>query len=245
MRYAGFWLLMLGLSGCAGTPFPSAEVRQSKGTPVLALSTPQPESPVNSIKQPVSRADRARITSILELLARADRAVMNKRLAEPRGDNAADYYHQVLRLQPGYEEALAGLDNIVDRYLQYRVAAQRQGNQERARHYLALARRVDPDSVKVKQASAGRQSDAKVPARAPVNYIRLDAHQLKRKSSELLRVLGALADQIKAEDARVTIDAPTDSQGRWIYLQLNQRHEDYRIRANLRLEKQPGVRLLD
>lgn len=252
MRYRGLWLLMLGLSGCVGTPSPSTEVRQSGAVrvPVLESGTAQAGSSaqeessvnaVNAIRQPVSRADRERIASILELLERADRALASQRLAEPRGDSAADYYQQVLRLQPGYEEALRGLDKIVDRYLQWRDAAQRQGREELALRYLALARRVDPDSVKVKRTGSGGQP----PNTAPARYTRLDRGQLKAKSPDLVAVLEALADRIRAENARVTIEAPTDSQGRWIYLQLNQRHEDYRIRANLRLEKQPGVRLLD
>ncbi|MFT6915010.1 MAG: hypothetical protein ACJAWL_001309 [Motiliproteus sp.] len=240
------------LSGCAGTPSSSAEVWESAGTPVSALSAAQAEpsaqeglsaqeSQLSSRKQSLSRADRERITSILALLARADRAILNNRLAKPRGDSASDYYHQVLNLQPGYEEALLGLDKIVDRYLQYRLAAQWQGNEERARHYLALARRADPGSEKVRQAG----SESRPGTSASARYIPLDPQQLKSRSADLVVVLGPLGDRIKAADTRVTIEAPTDGQGRWVYQQLNKRHEEYRIRANLRLEKQPGVRLLD
>jgi hypothetical protein len=115
-----------------------------------------------------------------------------------------------------------------------------QGRTDRARRYLAKARQVAPDDPDIGQAAQrlrklGRRSGG---------YTRLDAREVGLKSLDLVRVLGRLADRIRAENARVVIQAPTDAQGRWIYQQLNRRHEDFRIRANLRLDAQPGVRLL-
>ncbi len=122
----------------------------------------------------------------------------------------------------------------------------RQGRPELALRYLALARQVNPNSAKIERSAVRlKQHPSVTPTSAPARYLQLDPQQLKAKSPALVLTLGALADRIRVENARVTIEAPTDSQGRWVYLQLNQRHEDYRVRANFRLEAQPGVRLLD
>ncbi len=273
MRRRGLGLGVLLLTGCVEPSLQSAALRPPMEVAVIELSMAEPRSSVSRVStdaaalgSSISQAERERIAWILVLLERADLAVKNKRLAEPRGDNAAEYYRQVLTLQPGYEEALQGLDKIVDRYLQWSDSAMRQGQQAAALRYLALARQVNPSSAKVERSAAGLKSLRASPLSlkpqhlspgsvTPANvtpqstsqarYVRLDARQLKAKSPDLIVALGTLADRIRLENARVTIEAPTDSQGRWIYQQLNNRHEEYRVRANFRLEAQPGVRLLD
>jgi hypothetical protein len=294
MRCIGCWLLVLLLTGCVELPLQRAALRPSVveaptvgasvvEVPVIELSVTEDAVPVSvgssdnmnrnngSLSTSISQAERERIASILVLLERADLAIKNKRLAEPRGDNAAEYYRRVLKLHPGYQEATQGLDKIVTRYLQASDVAMRQGQDATALRYLALARQADPGSARVERSAAGLQSqrmqsqrqkpervtsqDVKVEPVKPENitteilpqtrYVRLDVQQLKAKSPGLVVALGALADHIQRENARVTIEAPTDSQGRWIYQQLNNRHEEYRVRANFRLEAQPGVRLLD
>jgi TonB family protein len=47
-------------------------------------------------------------------LASAQVAYLAGRLSEPRGDNALEYYRAVLTLQPKNEEALAGVNRVID-----------------------------------------------------------------------------------------------------------------------------------
>ena len=229
--FGAFALLGL-LAGCA-SPSPYKTV----------ATTPQAQSsqtPIPPVKSPMSRTERDRILLVLELLDSADQAVKQKRLVSPRGDSAVEYYQQVLKLVPGYEEAEQGLTSILDRLLNWSDAAMQQGRLDKARYYLAQARRIDADNPRIAEA-AGRLKQA---GGRDGGYTRLDRAQLKTKSTDLVEVLVRLADRIRAENARVVIEAPSDSQGRWIYQQLNQRHEEYRIRANLRIDPQPGIRLL-
>lgn len=251
MRCGGFWLVVLLVSGCAGDPVQRVAAQMPRvdtatlAAPALGEAAGE-ASPGSSVKLTIDLAERERIGLMLELLDRADQAINAKRLTLPAGNNAMDYYRRVLVLKPGYEEARSGLEALVDRYIEWSDAELRQGRLELARRYLQRARQVDPASAKIEQAATRlMRSDGARQVSALTRYTRLDRHQLSRKSPDLVELLGQLADRILAENARVTIEAPTDSQGRWIYQQLNQRHEDYRIRANLRLEAQPGVRLID
>ncbi len=57
---------------------------------------------------------------------------------------------------------------------------------------------------------------------------------MKKRAVQLRQYLRKLAKQIESVDARLIIQAPRDSDIRWVYAQLNQTSEDYRIRANIR-----------
>ncbi|MEH6471670.1 MAG: hypothetical protein V7752_10480 [Halopseudomonas sp.] len=231
-----FLLMMALLVGCESAPSKqvAGDIQPDKVEKAVVVS------PVEPVRSEFSQIERDRILLILELLDSADQAIKDRRLAQPRGNSAVDYYRQVLKIQPGYHEAQSGLENIVDRYIEWSDAAVRQGRLQQAHHYLAQARQIDPDAAEIEQAALRLKRLGK----SQGGYTRLDRRQVKIKSPDLVQVLGRLADRIRAEDARVVIDAPTDSQGRWIYHQLNQRHEDYRVRANMRIESQPGVRLM-
>ena len=257
MRHSGTWLAILLLSGCTGGMIQNTA---SKSAPVYSASEPASvnsetvsETGLTSVapaKQVIGQAERTRISLILELLDRADTAIKATRYAQPADDNAMIYYRRVLALQPGFEEAEQGLEKMVDRYLAWSNTALRQGRLEAAQDYLSLARLVEPSSSKVAQAALSLKSKKVEGVKEGVNqvedlrYTPLDKDQLRVRSQGLTKLLARVADTIRTENARVTIEAPTDSQGRWIYQQLNQRHEEYRVRANFRRVAQPGVRLL-
>ncbi len=234
MRSTGLGLSLLVvtmLAGCSAVPV--AKVGSSAVTP--SAVTPSAERVSVS-----GQLEPDRVLAVLELLDAADRALKDRRLSKPRGDSAVDYYRRVLALLPGYEEAQQGLKTIVDRYIEWSDAAVRQGRSDRALSYLARARQIDADDPDIVQAA----QRLRTLGQREIGYVRLDARELRLKSADLVLVLGRLADRVRAESARVVIQAPTDAQGRWIYRQLNQRHENFRIRASLRLDAQPGVRLL-
>ena len=73
----------------------------------------------------------------------------------------------------------------------------------------------------------------------------LERAALKARSRALQAQLAGYADLIEARNSRVTIQAPSDADGRWLYQRLNERREEYRIRANFRVSKQPKITLLD
>ncbi len=59
-------------------------------------------------------AEPALPPELLELLANAEAAFMEGRLAEPPGDNALDYYQAVLGMDPNNSQAAAGVSAIID-----------------------------------------------------------------------------------------------------------------------------------
>ncbi|RDE19933.1 hypothetical protein DV711_13785 [Motiliproteus coralliicola] len=217
----------------------------------------------------MTAAEKVRVMQVLDLLDRADQAFKAKHLTSPRGNNALEYYQQVLRIIPGYQEAEQGIDRIAERYLHWAEAAIAEGRTGAARNYLTKSRQINPDSTELKRVQQRLKSAKPVvvsapPAKAPDpkvepadvdpqsariagsdnRYIQLQPQALKSRSPAMKALLAQLADRIQAEQARVIIEAPSDPQGRWIYQQLNQRHEEYRIRANLRLASKPAIRLL-
>lgn len=196
--------------------------------------------------------DHQRIMQVIQLLDYADAAVKAKRLTTPYGDNAWGYYRDVLALMPSNQEALDGLDNIVTRYLQWSRSAQRKGDLASAETYLNRARQVLPRDPRIKAAQQ-RLAAAPPPQRLPVKiavtgkdgvYV-LDVGSVKKQSAQMKAQLAGIADEIYTQNARVQIFAPTDRMGRWIYQQLNNRHEDFRVRANLKIAKQAKVTLLN
>ncbi|WP_210395578.1 hypothetical protein [Motiliproteus sediminis] len=77
------------------------------------------------------------------------------------------------------------------------------------------------------------------------SQLAINRRELRRRSGDLKAQLAGFADLIEARNSRVTIEAPTDADGRWLYQRLNDRREEYRIRANFRISEQPRIRLLD
>lgn len=63
--------------------------------------------------QPASTTTRSVPEQVAELLASAQMAIATDRLAEPKGNNAVEYFRKALALQPSNAEARAGLDRVL------------------------------------------------------------------------------------------------------------------------------------
>ncbi len=77
-------------------------------------------------------------------LSAAVRALKAGRLTTPMKDNAYKYYQAVLAVESDNEEALAGLQKIVDRYIQFINTAEALGKLNEAKLYLQRAESVLP-----------------------------------------------------------------------------------------------------
>ncbi len=234
------------LLACAGPP------------QTLTRSSPAPAPGVaeTDIISP-SGLSGAEIQQLLMLLDAADQALKDKRLTTPAGNSALDLYRRVLRLAPANQEAQQGLETIIERYVQWSDAALSRERIDRARLYLdraALVRTDHPLLLAAKERlnrSPRRPQQRASEFRSPQqrsndggDYIALDLTQLQSRSQTVKLQLQQIAEQVRERNARVLIEAPSDPIGRWVYQQLNERHEEYRIRANLRIAAQPGIRLL-
>ena len=80
-----------------------------------------------------------------ELLDRAGRQLATQQFISPIGDNALDTFRQVLRLRPGYSEALEGINTIKEHYKRQADAAARSADWEKAQALYETALMVDSE----------------------------------------------------------------------------------------------------
>jgi TonB family protein len=96
---------------------------------------------------PVVRAITAAPTTqeqINDYLARANIALATGRLAEPKGDNAFEFYQRVLVLQPERRDAQMGVQRTIDALVKRVEAAVTSRNARAASQWLAQLRRAQP-----------------------------------------------------------------------------------------------------
>lgn len=97
------------------------------------LATSRPVAP------PLSREEK-----IATLLAQGQQALQQFRLLTPKGENAYDYYQQVLDLDRGNADAREGLARISDRYVTLVKRAKAQQKTRLAKLYISRGLRVEP-----------------------------------------------------------------------------------------------------
>ncbi|PTN11433.1 serine/threonine protein kinase [Nitrosomonas aestuarii] len=79
----------------------------------------------------------------------AENAIKHERLTTPSSDNAYKHYQIVLAIEPDNTQALAGLQRIVDRYIQFIESTKSRGNLDTTRLYLQRAESVLPNDPKL------------------------------------------------------------------------------------------------
>ncbi len=84
-------------------------------------------------------------------LAAAEKAMKVGRFTTPLKDNAHKYYQMVLAIESSNAEARAGLQKIVDRYIQFIGKASIEGRFNDARLYLQRAESVLPDDPELRR----------------------------------------------------------------------------------------------
>ncbi|HEX5048623.1 MAG TPA: energy transducer TonB [Gammaproteobacteria bacterium] len=101
-------------------------------------------APAPAAEQSAPPADR-----FADLLARAERAFMEGRLAEPSGDNALDYYLTVLAVDPAHAVARERLTMVLDALFAQAEAGLLDGSLDSVGAALAAVRRADPQSSRL------------------------------------------------------------------------------------------------
>ena len=79
------------------------------------------------------------------LLKKAEIAISEYRLTSPVGNNAFDYYQQVLQTDPENSQANNGFSDIADRYLQLARSALKKDQLEKAKQYVERGLNVKKD----------------------------------------------------------------------------------------------------
>lgn len=112
------------------------------------------DQPLIQSQQPNFPEKQTDAGSIRKLLAAAEKAMKAGRLTTPLRDNAYKYYQVVLAMEPDNAQALAGLQKIVGRYVQFIDKAKAEGRFNDAKLYLQRAEAVLPDDSKLQDIRA-------------------------------------------------------------------------------------------
>ena len=124
--------------------------RSVENSPLVATIVPEINQQAiidQSLSQPEqsnNQAERVDAEFNKKYLSAAARALKAERLTTPMRDNAHKYYRAVLAVDSDNEEALAGLQKIVDRYIQFIDKAKAAGKLNEANLYLHRAESVLP-----------------------------------------------------------------------------------------------------
>ncbi len=232
------------------TKFPHFSFRNTRATAIILCSVlivltgckavnPEPSKPAAAQKIVTTTATRTQDPRIQPLLEEAYFAFIENRLTTPIEDNAYFRYLQVLAIDPTNEDAHTGITNIVEEYLDWSLDSLAKRNFRAAVNYLNKARSVDdthPNILAVETRIAEYRN-------AGEEFYSLEPTGLKGKSAETQQALTAVAHRIQETNANIIISARSDSEGRWIYQQLNARTIN-RVKAQFEQRSKPGITLI-
>lgn len=187
-------------------------------------------------------AERRRQEHLEGLLGLAEQALAAGRLMAPASDNAFVWYKQALQLDQHSERAHRGMHAINAQYIALAKESFGHGRRAHAELMLERAQRVATTPA---QAQALRQQFPAGPVVVPDNEVALNIDDLASRNEAVLAVLAEVAVRAKEAGSRLTIKARSDAEGRWIYKQMRQAVQGYRLRGNISLAKKPKVVLID
>jgi len=176
---------------------------------------------------------------IADLLYEGLQALDDDRLMTPLDSNAYARFRRVLALQPDNAVALEGMETIVVRYIALARQATRRGLFEEAVTMLDRASFIDdtfPDlAVATAELERERQTNDV--------FFELDGRQVSNRADELKARLQGIAVQARELGAFVSITAPSDELGRWIFVSMRESLPGYRLRGNIEISGRSTIRL--
>lgn len=248
VMHVAYLVVILAMLAACG----SSRVKPSEGA-AAEVSREHQNVPVAQSSNVKRLSARERV--IGELLLSAQQAFRENRLTTPSHDNAYDLFQSVLTLDPENSSARAGVQAILISYADWSRTAIAEREYSKAQDYLNLAQIYFPANPLLLELQQKLREDKRLRARveqqvlvsepAPerVEYS-LPGLALKKKSPAVADYLARLAKRIQASDESVMIYARSDSEGRWIYQQLNQATEGYRVRGDIRIASAPKIVLM-
>ena len=169
-------------------------VASTEDTPPLDPVAALTESTEPEVQQPVTEPAKAvpvEENEVTRLLAAAEADLKARRLTSPVGNNAWEKYQQVLSLSPAHLEAMAGMERVIDSYMELFGAAVEQEDFDKASGYLARIRELHLDSPRLEERE--QSLEAAKQARAD----RLAEQERQRQEEEAAR-------QAEVERLRIT-----------------------------------------
>ena len=178
--------------------------------------------------------------ALYALLDAADAALAEDRLLTPEQDSAYHYFREALAMAPDHPLARRGFERIVESYLALANRAIERERWASARSMLDRASIVDGDHLGI--ATLRRQVE--LLANAQRESVALVQSAVRGRSPGTAAQLKRLGRKARQANARVTIRAGSDVDGRWIYEQMNEAPGERRIRASLQIGVPPKVTVL-
>ncbi len=212
--------------------------------PTETVSEPPAEKPEQA-EAPAAETPRPDLTpgeaeEVARLLSRAEQAIADDHLTYPAKGSALDLYDRVRILDPDNDQALRGLERIVERYLELALEAADRQRFSSARAMLDRARLVDPRHPGITPAAYRLQMLEKAERRV----VSLDSQRLRDHDPALAETLRRTGRVSRGNGCRAQITAPSDSAGRWIYQQMSAAPGEARITAELEIGSPPRVEVL-
>ena len=138
-----------------------AETGETGDTAANAEQPEQAQVEQPAPKEPALSPEEAEVA---RLLAAAGADLKARRLTSPAGNNAWEKYQQVMRLSPAHPDAMAGMERVIESYMELFGTAVEQEEYEQAENYLERIRDLHPDSPALltgkKQLKDARQARA-------------------------------------------------------------------------------------
>lgn len=174
------------------------------------------------------------------LLVLGRRALEAGRLMRPAEDSAYKWFMQVLDIDDLNDQAHWGMRQITAQYME--LAEQAFRDQRRGDAELMMARAMTV-SATPQQCQALR---VRYPDQKPRdNEFILSPADLAARNAGMIKHLGTIARQARDKHSRLTIVARSDSEGRWVYKQMRNAVDGYRLRGNIAIGSRPKVVLID
>jgi hypothetical protein len=221
-NWAVFLPILIAIAGCettAPTPEPSATT-----------------DPPSVVIIPVSIEPEL----LYQLLAKADTAIKQDQLTFPEESSAYHTYLKILAIEPGQQDAVHGLERLVELYIKLAMHALERGQYATARSMLARGRLIMPNHPSIEPTD----EQIRLLSQAQRTRIKLQQDDLQNNPAAISDELQALAQNAGQESCRFIISAKNDAQGRWIYQTLAKGAQATRIRAQIKIRLPAGVERL-
>ncbi len=195
---------------------------------------PQPPIDASASIPIVPKLDAAQLTDWLD---QADVALANNHLTYPKAGSALEIYRRILNLQPQQQDALRGLEHLVENYIELAMRALRRDEFATARSMLSRARIILPNHPSIEPTA----EQIRLLVQADRVKLTLAQNALQRQDPMIVSKLTKLAQGAQSRNCRFTIAAKNDEQGRWVYQILSAVFNESRLRAQIRLRLPASV----
>ena len=178
--------------------------------------------------------------NVARLLDAAEAAERIEHLIYPARDSAMSLYHEVIFLDPTNADAQIGLARLCENFLEAAQTALDENQFLKAESMLSKARMVYPQYSGITAVS--RQIE--LLKNADRTRVILDWRLVAQRSPTLSDRLMSLGAKARNDHCRVTINVSNDSEGRWVFKQMNQATGSGRIQATIEIASPAAIEML-